>query len=200
MAPVRAILKAATIENAVVVMTRHVTPVPLVHMRLSGPTGKQMMKHVTGEPPNCYLEGLHDWSTVPALAKQPGGEPLHYYLGKTAIPPLWKGPNGEDVNLAARKALAESRGPWDLWINARGYKHVNGTRRDGGLFCGVEVEPEFLNVFSAAAVAFRDDQDSWAGVSDQYKLINEDGSAWGPRADLDAAPLWVVLSQPEPAP
>ena len=188
---IKAILKACHIENAVTVETRHTPPVVLTHMCLSGPTGKQMVKHLIGEPPACYLLGLHDWADVPVKAKTIEGHPLHQYMGMTPISPaLWTGDDGAPLTLEQRRELAESRGPWGLWINARGYAHCNGIGRSGALFVGLACEPALLSVFSEAACAYRSDVDAWGSVAAEYKL--DDGK---PRVDLDEAVRWTHLPQ-----
>jgi hypothetical protein len=188
---VKAIIKASWIENAVTVMTRHASPIPLSHVRLSGPTGRQVVKHLVGVPPACFLEGRDNWEDVPDLAKTPEGEPLHRYAGSQQYPVLWP-----ELTWQERAAMAESRGPWDLWVNARGWAHVNGLTRSGSPCVGIAVEAAWLDVLSAAAVAYRDDQMSWSEVSDEYKL-----PGGGSRLDVDNAVLWDVVypfGDPEP--
>jgi len=191
MAVIKAILANVTIENAVTVWTRHDPPIALAHLRLSGPTGRQLYKHLGGGPPDTWVPGLHSIDELPALAKKVDGKLAHEYAGGSRNPPLVTDEGGA-LTLEERRALLESRGVWDVWLRGRGYAHVNGTARDKTAFTAIAADAQLLSLL-APAVVWNNAQQTWAECPARYK--NADGS---PRVDPDNATRWTQVSAAEP--
>lgn len=188
---IKAILANVTIENAVTVWTRHDPPVALAHLRLSGPTGRQLYRALGGGPPDTWIPGLHALDDLPALAKKPDGKLAHQYAGSSRNPPLITGDEGQSLTLEQRRTLLEARGVWDVWLRGRGFGHLNGTATDKAPFCAIACDAQLLSLL-APAVAWTDQQ-PWSACPVRYKTA--DGS---PRVDTDNARRWTEVSAAEP--
>lgn len=189
---IKAILANVHVENAVTVWTRHATPIALAHLRLSGPTGRQMYTHLGGGPPDTWIAGLHALDDMPPLARKADGGLAHQYAGASRNPPLATGDEGQQLTLEERRALLQATGVWDVWLRGRGWAHVNGRDAEGVPFCAIAADAQLLSLL-APAVVWNDAQQTWAECPARYKT-----AAGQPRVDPDDAVRWTEVHAAEP--
>ena len=166
----KAILKACHIENCVRVWSRHTTPRAFTHICLSGPTVKATYNAINPAATGLFVFNhptLGDWSAVPSNFKTPDGTPLHQFAGLSTI--------SEDPSWTDEYPVIE------IFVLGHIKKFVNGIRRNGKPFCGIQIDDTaLLDSIKPAAVPYRSDTMQWGDVDDSYKLPNGK-----PRADPD---------------
>jgi len=182
---VKAILHGFRIDSAVRLLSRHDTPIAFTHICVSGPTGRAILNAVDPAASGLFIfhhPTLGDWSSVPALFKQPDGSVLHQFAGRTPL-------DGGEPQTAEEFA---QRDEVELYVLGWLERYACRTAGDDTLYVAMDLtQPTLLDAIKPSAVVWRSDEAPWSSVDAKYK--RPDGSPRVDPATVQATPLvqWV---------